>query len=297
MNNEVIITCAVTGAADAVGKHPDMPVTPEQIATAAIEAAKAGAAVAHIHVRDPETGKGSRDPALFRETVERIRDSGTDVVLNLTAGMGGDLYMGPPDDPSAFDEAETDLAPAMERLVHVDETRPEICTLDCGTMNFGDESYVMVNTPPILREMAKGIRALGVKPEVEVFDMGHLWLAKQLFAEGLIDAPPLFQICLGIPYGAPADTTTMKAMVDQLPPGAMWAGFGISRMQMPMVAQAVLLGGHVRVGLEDNLYLERGVFASNAQLVEKAGRLVEIMGARVLTAAEARAKLGLNKAQ
>ena len=297
MNNEVIITCAVTGAADAVGKHPDMPVTPEQIATAAIEAAKAGAAVAHIHVRDPETGKGSRDPALFRETVERIRDSGTDVVLNLTAGMGGDLYMGPPDDPSAFDEAETDLAPAMERLVHVDETRPEICTLDCGTMNFGDESYVMVNTPPILREMAKGIRALGVKPEVEVFDMGHLWLAKQLFAEGLIDAPPLFQICLGIPYGAPADTTTMKAMVDQLPPGAMWAGFGISRMQMPMVAQAVLLGGHVRVGLEDNLYLSKGVFASNAQLVEKAARLVELMGPRVLTAAEARAKLGLTKAQ
>ena len=297
MNNEVIITCAVTGAADAVGKHPDMPVTPEQIATAAIEAAKAGAAVAHIHVRDPETGKGSRDPALFRETVARIRDSGTDVVLNLTAGMGGDLYMGPPDDPNAFDEAETDLAPAMERLIHVDELRPEICTLDCGTMNFGDESYVMVNTPPILRKMAEGIRALGVKPEVEAFDMGHLWLAKQLLAEGLLDSPPLFQLCLGIPYGAPADTTTMKAMVDQLPPGAMWAGFGISRMQMPMVAQAVLLGGHVRVGLEDNLYLERGVFASNAQLVEKAGRLVEIMGARVLTAAEARAKLGLNKAQ
>jgi uncharacterized protein (DUF849 family) len=296
MNNEVIITCAVTGAADAVGKHPDMPVTPEQIATAAIEAAKAGAAVAHIHVRDPETGKGSRDPALFRETVARIRDSGTDVILNLTAGMGGDLYMGPPDDPSAFDEAETDLAPAMERLIHVDETRPEICTLDCGTMNFGDESYVMVNTPPILRKMAEGIRALGVKPEVEVFDMGHLWLAKQLFAEGLIDAPPLFQICLGIPYGAPADTTTMKAMVDQLPPGAMWAGFGISRMQMPMVAQAVLLGGHVRVGLEDNLYLERGVFASNAQLVEKAARLVQLMGPRVLSAAEARTKLGLTKA-
>ena len=178
MNNEVIITCAVTGAADAVGKHPDMPVTPEQIATAAIEAAKAGAAVAHIHVRDPETGKGSRDPALFRETVERIRDSGTDVVLNLTAGMGGDLYMGPPDDPSAFDEAETDLAPAMERLVHVDETRPEICTLDCGTMNFGDESYVMVNTPPILREMAKGIRA---PVEATASDPARRWAVRSQY--------------------------------------------------------------------------------------------------------------------
>ena len=294
MNNEVIITCAITGAADTAGKHPDMPVTPEQIATASIEATKAGAAVAHIHVRDPKTGKGSRDPALFRETVERIRDSGTDVVLNLTAGMGGDLFMGPADDPNAFDQAETDLAPALERLRHVDELRPEICTLDCGTMNFGDESYVMVNTPPILRAMAAGIRALGVKPEVEVFDLGHLWLAKQLFAEGLIEAPPLFQLCLGIPYGAPADTTTMKAMVDLLPPGAMWAGFGISRMQMPMVAQAVLLGGHVRVGLEDNLYLERGVFASNAQLVEKAVRLIELMGARVLTPGEARTTLGLS---
>jgi uncharacterized protein (DUF849 family) len=293
MNREVIITCAVTGAGDTVGRHPAIPVTPGQIAAAAIEAAAAGAAVAHIHVRDPETGKGSRDPALFREVVERIRDSGTDVVLNLTAGMGGDLTVGDPDNPRVFVDAETDLAPAMDRLSYVADLKPEICTLDCGTMNFGNGNYVMVNTPPMLRAMAARMKEIGVKPEIEVFDSGHLWLARQLIEEGLIEEPALFQLCLGIPYGAPADTTTMKAMVDQLPPDSHWAGFGISRMQMPMVAQAVLLGGNVRVGLEDNLYLEKGVFASNGKLVEKAIRIIELMGARALSPAEARAKIGL----
>lgn len=293
MNNNVIISCAITGSGDTYGKHPELPVTPTQIAESAIGAAKAGAAVVHLHVRDPKTGRGSRDPKLFKETVERIRDSGVDVILNLTAGMGGDLTMGPPENPGNFDMSETDLAPALERLAHVEELRPEICTLDCGTMNFGDGNGLMINTAPLLRATAKRIQELGVKPEIEVFELGHLWLAKQLVSEGLIDSPPLFQMCLGIPYGAEANSTTMKAMVDLLPEGALWAGFGISRMQMPMVAQAVLLGGNVRVGLEDNLYLEKGVFATNAQLVEKAKNLIELMGARISTTTEARQFLGV----
>ncbi len=293
MKSNVIITCAVTGSGDTQDKHPELPITPEQIAKSAIEAAKAGAAVVHIHVRDPETGRGSRDPRLFKETVERIRDSGVDVVLNLTAGMGGDLTMGPPENPAAFDHDETDLAPALERLEHVEELKPEICTLDCGTMNFGDGNGLMINTAPLLRATAKRIQELGVKPEIEVFELGHLWLAKQLVAEGLIDSPPLFQLCLGIPYGAESNTTTMKTMVDQLPEGAIWAGFGISRMEMPMVAQAALLGGNVRVGLEDNLYLDKGVFASNAQLVERAKNLLELMGAAIATPSQAREQLGL----
>ena len=294
MNRDVIITCAVTGSAEAQDKHPELPKSPDQIAAAAIEAARAGAAVAHIHVRDPETGAASRDPALFEAVAERIRASDTDVVINLTAGMGGDLIAGPPEDPMNWG-AGTDMAGAGERMEHVRRVMPEICTLDCGTMNFGEGGYVMMNSVDMLRAMAAEMKALGVKPEVEVFDTGHLWFAKQLVDEGLLARPPLFQLCLGIPYGAPADTTTMKAMVDSLPADAMWAGFGISRMQMPMVAQAVLLGGHVRVGLEDNLYLERGVLATNGQLVEKARTIIEAMGARVLTAAEAREKLGLKK--
>ncbi|MDJ0684850.1 MAG: 3-keto-5-aminohexanoate cleavage protein [Alphaproteobacteria bacterium] len=295
MNQNVIITCAITGSGDTVGKHPAIPVTPEQIADAAVAAAKAGAAIVHLHVRDPETGAPSRDPDLFRQTVERIRASGTDVVLNLTAGMGGDLTLGPPDDPRALDEAATDLAPWRDRISYIEALRPEICTLDCGTMNFGNGDYVMTNTPPMLRKLAEGIRAFGVKPEIEVFDTGHLWLAKQLIADGLIDAPPLFQLCLGIPWGAPANTTLMKAMVDELPDGANWSGFGIGRLQMPMAAQAVILGGHIRVGLEDNLYLEKGVFASNAQLVERAAEMIRLMGASIATPDEARARFGLTK--
>jgi uncharacterized protein (DUF849 family) len=294
MNQEVIVTCAVTGSGDTVGKHPNIPVTPRQIADAAIEAAKAGATVVHCHVRDPDTGKGSRDPKLYRELVDRIRSSGVDMILNLTAGMGGDLEIGPGEKPMEFG-AGTDLVGGLTRLIHVEELLPEICTLDCGTLNFGDGDYIYVSTPAQLRAGAKRIQELGVKPELEVFDTGHLWFAKQLMKEGLLDDAPLFQLCLGIPWGAPADTTTMKAMVDNLPPGANWAGFGIGRMQMPMVAQAVLLGGNVRVGLEDNLYLDKGVFASNGALVERAIDLVQKLGARTLTPEEGRKKLGLKK--
>ncbi len=293
MNQEVIITCAVTGAGDTAGKHPDLPITPKQIAAAAIEAAKAGAAVAHCHVRDPKTGKGARDPKLFAEVVERIRDSDTDVVVNLTAGMGGDWVVSE-DDPTRPGPG-SDMAGPLERLAHVEALLPEICSLDCGSLNFGDGNDLYISTPAMLRVMAKRIKELGVKPELEVFDTGHLRFAKQLIAEGLVEPPPLFQICLGIPWGAEADTAAMKTMRDMLPAGANWAGFGISRMEMPMVAQAVLLGGHVRVGLEDNLYLERGVLASNGQLVEKARKIVELMGARVLGPDEARETLGLRK--
>jgi uncharacterized protein (DUF849 family) len=294
VNHEVIVTCAVTGAGDTVGKHPNIPVTPRQIADAAIEAAKAGATVVHCHVRNPDTGKSSRDPQLYRELVDRIRSSGVDMILNLTAGMGGDLEIGPGEKPMEFG-AGTDLVGGLERLIHVEELLPEICTLDCGTLNFGDGDYIYVSTPAQLRAGAKRIQELGVKPELEVFDTGHLWFAKQMLKEGLLDDAPLFQLCLGIPWGAPADTTTMKAMVDNLPPGAQWAGFGIGRMQMPMVAQAVLLGGNVRVGLEDNLYLDKGVFASNGSLVERAIDLVQKLGARTLTPEEGRKKLGLKK--
>ena len=292
MNGHVIITCAVTGAGDTVGKHPAIPVTPAQIADAAIEAARAGAAVAHIHVRDPETGKFSRDVRLYAEVVERIRASDTDVVINLTAGMGGDFELGGDADPAQAGR-NTDLVGPLERLAHVEALLPEICTLDCGTLNFGDGNTIYISTPDYLRRGAARIQALGVKPELEIFDTGHLWFAKQMLAEGLLDAPPLFQFCLGIPWGAPADTVSMKAMVDNVPAGAVWAGFGIGRMQMPMVAQAVLLGGHVRVGLEDNLYLDRGVFASNGSLVDRARKIIELMGGRVATPAEARVKLGL----
>ena len=212
MTHDVIVTCAVTGAGDTVGKHPAIPVSPKQIADAAIEAAKAGAAVAHMHVRDPKTGKGSRETALYREVVERVRDSGTDVIINLTAGMGGDLEVGA-DDPRKAGPG-TDLVGALERLVHVEELLPEICTLDCGTLNFGDGNFIYVSTPTQLRAGAKKIRELGVKPELEVFDTGHLWFAKRMMEEGLLEDPPMFQLCLGIPWGAPADPTVMKAMAD-----------------------------------------------------------------------------------
>jgi uncharacterized protein (DUF849 family) len=291
MNSEVIVTCALTGAGDTVGKHPGVPVTPRQIADAAIEAARAGAAIAHIHVRNPETGKFSRDVDLYRQTVELIRESGVDVIINLTAGMGGDFELGDGDPKMAG--PNTDLVGPLERLAHVEALLPEICTLDCGTLNFGDGNMIYISTPDYLRAGARRIQQLGVKPELEIFDTGHLWFAKQMLAEGLLDAPPMFQFCLGIPWGAPADTVSMKAMADNLPAGAVWAGFGIGRSQMAMVAQAVLLGGHVRVGLEDNLYLGHGVLASNGQLVEKAVKIIELMGARTVTPAEARKKLGL----
>ena len=294
MNFEVAITCAVTGAGDTVEKHPAIPVTPEQIAVAAIDAAKAGAAIVHCHVRDPETGKGARDVELYRETVDRIRSAETDVVINLTAGMGGDLFIGPDNAPTKFGD-DTDLVGALERLPHVEELLPEICSLDCGSLNFGDGSLVYVSTPDMLRRGVKRIRELGVKPELEIFDTGNLSFALQMFKEDLLDPPPLFQLCHGIPWGAPADVGVFKSLVDQLPPGANWTAFALGRYQMAFAAQAVILGGNVRVGLEDNLYLEKGVFASNAQLVERARKIIELMGARVLGPDEVRTKFGLVK--
>jgi uncharacterized protein (DUF849 family) len=294
MNFDVVVTCAVTGAGDTTGKSKYVPVTPAEIAREAIEAAKAGASVAHIHVRDPETGKGSRDPKLFREVVDRVRDSGTDVVINLTAGMGGDWT--PAADNWAMPGPGTDMIGPEERLTHVKDCLPEICSLDCGTLNFGNDHTVYISTPPILRRMAELTKEWGVKPELEVFELGHIRFAKAMVAEGLIADPPMFQLCLGIPWGADQTVETMAAMKAQLPEGASWASFGISRMQMPMAAAAVAMGGNVRVGLEDNLFLDRGVLATNAQLVERARGLIERMGARVLTPQEARNKLKLRGA-
>ena len=291
MTENVIITCALTGAGDTVRKSPHVPVTPEQIARNAVEAAAAGAAVVHIHVRDPETGDPSRDPKLYREVVERVKETGTDVVINLTAGMGGDLVIDP-DDPLTHLPG-TDLVGGLERLPHVEDLLPDICTLDCGSLNFGDGSNLYVSTPDMLRAGARRIQELGVRPELEIFDTGQLWFAKQLLAEGLLDDPTVFQLCMGIPWGAPADPGVLQSMVNMLPDGARWASFALGRMQMPWVAQSILLGGHVRVGLEDNLYLGRGNKATNAQLVERAVTLAESMGARVATPDEARATLGL----
>ena len=294
MNHNIIITCAVTGAGDTVDKHPAIPVTPKQIANAAIEAANAGATVVHCHVRDPNTGKGSRDPALYRELMEHIKSSGVDVIVNLTAGMGGDLEIGAGEKPTAFGPG-TDLVGPLARLVHVEELLPDICTLDCGTLNFGDGDTIYVSTPAALRTGARRITELGVKAELEIFDTGHLWFSNQMIKEGLL-SDPIFQLCLGIPWGAPADTTTMKAMVDNLPnggKGVTWAGFGIGRMQMPMAAQAILLGGNVRVGLEDNLWLDKGVPATNGSLVERVIKLIECMGAKPMTPAEGRIKMNL----
>ena len=291
MNTDVVVTCAVTGAGDTVDKHPAIPVTPEQIANSAIEAADAGAAIVHLHVRDPETGKGSRDINLFKETVELVRNSGRNVLINLTAGMGGDLVV---DDENPEVPAEgTDLISAEERMAHVELLRPDIATLDCGTINFDNANYVYIQTPNMLRAMAARYAEIGVKPEMEVFDLGHLRFANQMVSEGLIKGRPMYQVCLGIPWGAGADSATMTAMVGQLPRDAFWSGFGISRTQMQMAAQAMLLGGNVRVGLEDNLYLEKGVPASNAQLVEKAVRIIRDLGGQICDADQARERLGI----
>lgn len=291
MTENVIITCALTGAGDTVRKSPHVPVTPEQIARNAVEAAAAGAAVVHIHVRDPETGDPSRDPKLYREVVERVKETGTDVVINLTAGMGGDLVIDP--DAPLTHLPGTDLVSGLERLPHVEDLLPDICTLDCGSLNFGDGSNLYVSTPDMLRAGARRIQELGVRPELEIFDTGQLWFAKQLLAEGLLDDPTVFQLCMGIPWGAPADPGVLQSMVNMLPDGARWASFALGRMQMPWVAQSILLGGHVRVGLEDNLYLGKGNKATNAQLVERAVTITESIGARVATPDEARATLGL----
>ena len=290
MARKVIITCAVTGGADTAGKSKAVPVTPEQIARAVCDARNAGAAIAHIHVRDPKTGKASMELQYYREVVEAVRASGCDILVNLTTGPGSRFV--PSDEDPRVGGPGTTMTPPLDRCRHVVALHPDICSLDVGSMNFGETGFV--NTPAHLRIMAKAIAEAGVKPELEVFDTGHVMLARRLIEEGHIAAPALFQLCLGIPWGAPATTESMLLMRDLLPEGSMWAGFGISRMQFPMVAQAVILGGHVRVGLEDNLYIDHGVLApSNAVLVERAVRIVESLGEKVAEPEEARQILGL----
>ncbi len=289
MNPDVMITCAVTGGGDTTQKSPHVPVTPEQIANACIAAARAGAAIAHVHVRDPATGQGTRKLSYYREVMTRVAASGVDVILNLTTGMGGDFTLGEPD--PLVPGPGTDFVGFKERLEHIEALRPPICSLDCGSMNFGDQ--VFMNSVAHVRSMAKRIQELGVKPELEVFDLGHVRLANLLYKEELITAPALYQVCLGVPWGAGADTRSMQAMVDTLPPNVIWSGFGIGRMQMPMVAQAVLLGGNVRVGLEDNLLLGKGHLATNAELVTRAVEIIESLGARVISASAARERLQL----
>ncbi|GAB4384341.1 beta-keto acid cleavage family enzyme [Albidovulum sp.] len=294
MNREVFITCAVTGSGATQDRSPHVPRSPAQIAASAIDAAKAGAAIVHCHVRDPETGRPSRDPALYREVTERIRDAAVDVVLNLTAGMGGDIVFGSVEAPLPV-AAGTDMAGATERVAHVADCLPEICTLDCGTMNFAEADYVMTNTPGMLRAMGRMMTELGVKPEIEAFDTGHLWFARELVKEGVLDAPALVQLCMGVPWGAPDDLNTFLAMVNNVPEDWIFSAFSLGRNQMAYVAAAVLAGGNVRVGLEDNLWLDKGVLATNAQLVERAVGIVERMGARVIGPQQVRERLGLTK--
>ncbi|AOP53542.1 MAG: 3-keto-5-aminohexanoate cleavage protein [Brevibacterium aurantiacum] len=291
MNRKVILTCAVTGAGDTANKSEHVPVTPQEIADDAIAAARAGASVVHVHVRDLDTKQGSREVAHYREVVRLIRASDVDPVINLTAGMGGDLVVDPQDPTTQM--PGTDLVNALERLPHVEELLPEICTLDCGSLNFGDGSNIYVSTPDMLREGSKKIQTLGVRPELEIFDTGNLWFANVLVEEGLIDPPPLYQLCMGVPYGAPVDAGLLTAMVNMLPTGAQFTSFAIGRNQLPWVAQSVLAGGHARVGLEDNLYLAKGVKATNASLTERAVDIIEGLGADVATPDEARQILDL----
>ena len=296
MNWDVFITCAVTGAGDTTAKSPHVPVTPKEIAESAIDAAKAGAAVVHIHVREPETGKGSRNTDYYAEVVERVRAANVDVVVNLTAGMGGDMVLGGDEDVLPLNPDGTDMAGATERLDHVRRLLPEICTLDCGTMNFASGGdYIMVNTPGVLRSMARQVQELGVRPELEVFDTGHLVQVKELIRDGLLDDPVMIQLCMGIAYGAPDDPNTFMAMVNNLPNDCVFSAFSISRMQIPFAAMSVLAGGNVRVGLEDNLYAGPGQLATNAMLVEKARTLLETMGVRLMSPQAVRDKLKLVK--
>jgi uncharacterized protein (DUF849 family) len=293
MNRNVIVTCALTGAGDTAGKSEHVPVTPEEIANSAIEAARAGASIVHIHVRDPETKQGSRETAYYAEVQRRLRDSDVDPVINMTAGMGGD-YMIDPQNPLQS-VGGTDLVNQATRLAHVEELRPEICSLDCGTLNFGEGSATYISTPDMIRAGADRIRELGVKPELECFDTGQVWFANMMYQEGLLDDPPMYQICQGIPYGAPADARLLGAIAGTLPPAAVFTAFAIGRNQLEWVGQSVLAGGHVRVGLEDNLYLAKGVKATNAQLVQRAGEIIGSLGTSVASPNEAREILGLKK--
>ena len=295
MNREVFITCAVTGSGATQDRSHHVPRSPEQIADSAIAAAKAGAAVVHCHVRDPDTGAPSRDVGMFREVTERIRDSDTDVVLNLTAGMGGDIVFGDVENPMALNQEATDMAGATERMAHITECLPEICTLDCGTMNFAEADYVMTNTPGMLVAMGQMMTDLGVKPEIEAFDTGHLWYAKELVAQGVLDSPALVQLCMGVKWGAPDDLNTFMAMANNVPDDWTFSAFGLGRNQMAYVAASVLAGGHVRVGLEDNLWLDKGVLAENHELVTRARGIIEGMGAKLIGPEQVREKLGLQK--
>ncbi|MDE0967799.1 MAG: 3-keto-5-aminohexanoate cleavage protein [Octadecabacter sp.] len=294
MNRDVFITAAITGSGSTQDRSPHVPRSPEEIANSAINAAKAGAAVVHCHVRDPETGVPSRRLDLYCELTDRIRSADVDVVLNLTAGMGGDIVFGGTESPLPT-VVGTDMVGATERVAHVAQCLPEICTLDCGTMNFAEADYVMTNTPGMLRVMGQIMTNIGVKPEIEAFDTGHLWFAKQLVAEGILEPNALVQLCMGVPWGAPDDLNTFMAMVNNVPPEWTFSAFGLGRNQMPFVAASVLAGGNVRVGLEDNLMLDRGVLGTNAQLVERAYGIITNLGARVIGPDEVRKKLGLVK--
>lgn len=292
-NNKVIVSCAVTGGAPFNPKHPAFPVTPAQIAAACVEAHDAGAAVVHIHVRDPQTGGGSRSPALFREVVDRIRQTGCPVIINLTGGMGGFFLPDPDNEGRAL--PESDVASVAERMAHLRDCLPDMASLDITTGNQleGKIEFVYLNTPRTLRAMAAQMQQLGIKPELEVFSAGDIIFGKQLIQEGLIDGPPLFQFVLGVLWGAPADTDSIQYMKSLLPPDAHWAALGIGPLEMPVVAQSAILGGHVRVGLEDNLYLRRGVFATNGQLVERAQQIITHLGYETATVEEARQMLAL----
>ncbi|MEM9523368.1 MAG: 3-keto-5-aminohexanoate cleavage protein [Pseudomonadota bacterium] len=294
MKRDVFVTCAVTGSGATQDRSPHVPRSPRQIADSAIAAARAGAAVVHCHVRDPQTGTPCRDLAYYREVTDRIREADVDVVLNLTTGMGGDIVFGGPDAPLPV-AGGTDMASAEERMAHVAECLPEICTLDCGTMNFAEADYVMTNTPGMLRAMGQMMLDLGVKPEIEAFDTGHLWYAKRLVEDGILDTPVLVQLCMGVPWGAPNDLNTFMAMVNNLPEDWTFSAFSLGRNQMPYVAASVLAGGNVRVGLEDNLMLDKGILASNDQLVTRAVDIIERLGARVIGPQQVRERLGLTK--
>tara|TARA_B100000287_G_C20652424_1_gene787412 strand:+ start:1517 stop:2425 length:909 start_codon:yes stop_codon:yes gene_type:complete len=294
IKRNIFITCAITGSGDTQNRSSNVPRSPKQIADSAIAAAKEGAAIVHCHVRDPETGAPSRDPSLYRELTDRIRDSKTDVILNLTTGMGGDMFFGPPSAPLPL-QNETDMGTAESRMEPIVDCLPEICTLDCGTMNFGEGNYVMTNTPEMLRSMGIMMTDLGIKPEIEAFDTGHLWFAKQLVEEGIIESPALVQLCMGIPWGAPNDLNTFMAMVNNIPSDWHWSSFSISRDQMPYVAASILAGGNVRVGLEDNIWLEKDVLATNESLVKKATTIIEAMGSTFMNPQQVRELLGLTK--
>src|ERR1700744_4957334 len=287
---KVIITCAITGNLTRPDQSPYLPITPQQIADSALEAAEVGAAIAHIHVRDPKTGSPSMSIDLYRDVMDRIRARNSSLIINLTTGPGG-RFVPSEEDPKVAGPGTTLLQPER-RVEHVELLRPDICTLDLNTMNSGGQ--VVINTPRNVRKMAERMKAVGVLPEIELFDSGDCHLARDLFAEGVLQGPGLFSLVLGVKYGFNASSETMFYARSLLPPGATWSGFGIGRAEFPMVAQAWLLGGHVRVGMEDNLYMSKGVLAkSHAELVAHAAGILKSLGAGVASAQEARAMLDL----